>query len=61
MCLETDDSEFDAVMDSDRCPSVALKKIRQLSRHGGAHEDTKFIKRSASTPDILTYLESMVY
>jgi len=43
------------------CPSVGLRKIRQLSRLGGAHEDTKGIKQSASTPDLLGYFESMVH
>jgi hypothetical protein len=39
--------------------SVGLAKIQQLSKLGGTHEDK--VKRSASTPDILGYFESMVY
>eukprot|EP00566_Odontella_aurita_P036260 CAMPEP_0113586586 /NCGR_PEP_ID=MMETSP0015_2-20120614/34380_1 /TAXON_ID=2838 /ORGANISM="Odontella" /LENGTH=1137 /DNA_ID=CAMNT_0000492041 /DNA_START=15 /DNA_END=3428 /DNA_ORIENTATION=- /assembly_acc=CAM_ASM_000160 len=62
MCLETDEAEVEASMNSERCPSVGLRRIKQLSRLGGAHEDTKqVIKKSVSTPDLITYLESMVY
>ena len=53
MCLPSEATE-------DELPSsVGLSKIQQLSRMGGTHEDK--IKRSASTPDILSYFESMVY
>ena len=41
-------------------PSVGLRKIQQLSKLGGAHEDNK-VKKSGSTPDLLSYFESMVY
>ena len=43
------------------CPSVGLRKIRKLSRLDGAHEDTKAIKQSTSTPDLLGYFESMIH
>jgi hypothetical protein len=41
-------------------PSVGLGRIASLTQHGGAaaHEDHK---RSMSSPDLLGYLESMVY
>ena len=40
-------------------PSVGLRRIRELSRIGGADED--IIKKSASTPDLLGYFENMAY
>jgi hypothetical protein len=41
-------------------PSVGIHKIEELSRAGGsAYEDSH--KRSMSSPDLLTYFESMVY
>lgn len=53
MCLV--DGEFRGV-----APSVGLQRIEELSRTGGAaHED--FEKRSMSSPDLLSYFESMVY
>jgi len=52
MCLPTSNEEEPPA-------SVGLSKIQQLSRQGGTHEDK--VKRSASTPDILSYFESMVY
>ena len=40
-------------------PSVGLQRIQSLTENGGAaHEDHK---RSMSSPDLLGYLESMVY
>uniref|UniRef100_A0A7S2MKE5 C2 domain-containing protein n=1 Tax=Helicotheca tamesis TaxID=374047 RepID=A0A7S2MKE5_9STRA len=59
LCLNADDSDLD--IDSDRCPSVGLRKIKELSQLGGAHEASKGFKKSVSTPDLLSYFESMVY
>lgn len=39
-------------------PSVGLRRIQQLSSTGGMQED---LQKSASTPDLLSYFESMVY
>lgn len=64
LCLES--SDLDSLENDDsnsiveRPPSVGLRKIQQLSKQGGAHEDAN-VKRSASTPDIMSYIESMVY
>ena len=38
--------------------SVGLRRIQHLSRMGGAQED---VKKSMSSPDLLSYFESMVY
>jgi len=45
----------------DQCPSVGLRKMKQLSKEGGIYEDSKGggMKASVSTPDFLTYLENM--
>lgn len=43
---------------NDCAPSVGLQKIRHLSRMGGVQED---LKKSMSSPDLLSYFESMVY
>jgi len=43
-----------------RCPSVGLKKIQKLSRLG-AHEDSKGVKHSISTPDVMGYFGNMLY
>lgn len=52
MCLDGDEpSSLD---------SAGLKKIRLLSRIGGAHEDAKGVKKSISTPDLVAALQSMV-
>ena len=56
MCLGSDQPSD---MDGELPPSVGLRKIKQLSKQGGAHEDTK-VKKSASTPDLFGYFESMV-
>jgi len=40
--------------------SVGMKKILELSRGGGLHEDTKSVKRIESSPDFFGYLENMV-
>eukprot|EP00804_Cyclotella_cryptica_P003754 CCRYP_008920-RA/>CCRYP_008920-RA protein AED:0.01 eAED:0.01 QI:160/1/1/1/1/1/3/904/3233 len=58
MCL---DSSYGPAEDgkNDRCPSVALRKIRNLSRLG-AHEDHK-VKSSISTPDLMGYFGNMLY
>ena len=62
MCLE-ESRGADATNESlqTTCPSVGLSKIRNLSRMGGAQEDSKGVKKSVSTPDFVAYLESMVY
>lgn len=52
MCLPSDNDE-------ELPSSVGLTKIQKLSKTGGTHEDK--VKKSASTPDILSYFESMVY
>ena len=56
MCLPTQDNESATILP----PSVGLRKIQQLSKMGGTHEDNK-VKKSGSTQDLLTYFESMVY
>ena len=56
MCLATTDEsrDLDTV-----APSVGLRKITELSRAGGgSHED---VRKSVSSPDLVTYFESMVY
>jgi hypothetical protein len=54
MCLSPDDPSREAP------PSAGMQKIEELSRAGGsAHEDSH--KRSLSSPDLLSYFESMVY
>lgn len=56
MCLANEDESMDL---ASAAPSVGLRKIAELGRAGGAaHED---VKRSVSSPDLLTYFESMVY
>lgn len=55
MCLSSENETIDDF--SELAPSVGLRRIQQLSSLGGAHED---IKKSASTPDLLSYFESMV-
>jgi hypothetical protein len=55
MCLAPDDNSRETP------PSVGLQKIEELSRAGGsAHEDS-LDKRSMSSPDLLSYFESIVY
>jgi hypothetical protein len=65
MCLATGDGDSNDVHGgsgalSTAAPSVGLRKILELSHVGGAsaHED---VRRSVSSPDLLTYFESMVY
>jgi hypothetical protein len=53
MCLGSPSSDVELP------PSVGLRKIQELSKQGGAHEDTK-PKKSVSTSDLLSYFESMV-
>jgi hypothetical protein len=44
----------------DLAPSVGSQRIAELRRAGGVvHKDTE--KRSMSSPDLLSYFESMVY
>ena len=54
MCLS--DSPHEGV--DDLAPSFGLKRIHQLCSTGGMQED---VRKSASTPDLLSYFESMVY
>lgn len=54
MCLS--DSPHDGV--DNLAPSFGLKRIHQLCSTGGMQED---VRRSVSTPDLLSYFESMVY
>jgi hypothetical protein len=54
MCLSPEDEK----VDDDLTPSACLRRIHQLGKNGGASED---IKKSSSTPDLLSYFESMVY
>jgi len=56
MCLDTE--EVDQSNKSTR-RSVGLKKIIKLSQLGGAHEDSKGLPNSVSTPDLFSYLESL--
>jgi hypothetical protein len=56
MCLASPDDCKDLAT---AAPSVGLRKIREISKRGGAsHED---VRRSISSPDLMTYFESMVY
>ena len=55
MCLPSEEQD-DTILP----PSVGLRKIQHLSKMGGTHEDSK-VKKSSSTPDLLSYFESMVY
>jgi hypothetical protein len=58
---ETLSSEDADSIDADvRKFSVGMKKILELSRGGGLHEDTKSVKRIESSPDFFGYLENMV-
>lgn len=49
--------------EEEESPSVGLTKIKMLSQHG-AYEDlqgnSSSIRKSVSTPDLLSYLESVV-
>lgn len=58
MCLSPESSSATREAADAMAPSVGLRRIKQLSSAGGLHED---VKRSASTPDLLSYFESMVY
>ena len=46
--------------EDDQFKSVGLQKIQYLSRLG-AHEDSKGVKNSISTPDLAGYFGSMLY
>jgi hypothetical protein len=52
MCIESESS------DQEHPHSVGLTKIKQLSKLGGAYEDTKGITKSSSTTDLFSYIES---
>ncbi|KAL3804783.1 hypothetical protein ACHAWO_005312 [Cyclotella atomus] len=57
MCLDTSGPLEEGKLE--RCPSIALKKIRSLSRLG-AHEDHN-MKNSISTPHLMGYFGNMLY
>jgi len=65
MCLaHQSTSDTDKAEDEgDESPSVGLAKIKRLSQHG-AYEDLQgsnsTVRKSVSTPDLLSYLESVV-
>jgi hypothetical protein len=56
MCLSPENETIQGF--DELAPSVGLRRIQQLSNIGGAQED---LKKSVSTPDLLSYFESMVY
>ena len=56
MCLSQENDKIEGF--DELAPSVGLKRIQQLSKAGGAQED---LKHSVSTPDLLSYFESIVY
>jgi hypothetical protein len=59
MCLASDDKgSIDSL--EEQCPSAGLRKMKMLSRMGGIHEEDNGVTRSSSSPDIVTYFESMV-
>jgi len=53
LCLSSDSNE-----DEKFAESACIRRIYQLENNGGA---TEKMKNSTSTPDLLSYLESMVY
>jgi len=55
MCMDTEASSSS----SDITDSAGLKKIRLLSRIGGAQEDAKGVQKSISTPDMVSAFQSM--
>lgn len=59
MCLALQSDENVSI--DAQCPSAGLRKMRLLSRIGGAHEDANGVPRSISSPDIVSsYFEQMV-
>jgi hypothetical protein len=56
MCLAPENETVETL--EELAPSVGLRRIKQLCRVGGAQLD---LKKSVSTPDLLSYFESMVY
>ena len=59
MCLASRDSSVNRNLE-EQCPSAGLRKMKKLSRIGGAHEDAKGVPRSISSPEIASYFEHMV-
>jgi hypothetical protein len=59
MCLASKESSISMDLDH-QCPSAGLRKMKVLSRIGGAHEDANGVPRAVSSPDIVTYFEHMV-
>ena len=55
MCLSPEGETMESL--DELAPSVGLRRIQQLSDIGGVQED---MKKSVSTPDLLSYFESMV-
>jgi len=61
MCLASTDTSGTGNRNLDeQCPSAGLRKMKKLSRIGGAHEDAKGVPRSISSPEIASYFEHMV-
>lgn len=56
MCLSPETKTTESLLEL--APSVGLRRIRYLCSMGGAQMD---LKKSVSTPDLLSYFESMVY
>ncbi len=56
MCLSPETETIESL--NELAPSVGLQRIQYLCSMGGAQMD---LKKSVSTPDLLSYLESMVY
>ncbi|KAL3911998.1 MAG: hypothetical protein SGILL_007062 [Bacillariaceae sp.] len=56
MCLATENENLTTL--EELAPSVGLRRIKELCSVGGAQLD---LKKSVSTPDLLSYFESMVY
>lgn len=56
MCLAPETETIESL--NELAPSVGLQRIQHLCSMGGAQMD---LKKSVSTPDLLSYLESMVY
>ena len=59
MCLESEATMSSESL-NEQCPSAGLRKLRALSQHGGAQEGSSGVQNSMSTPDIVSYFESIV-
>jgi len=61
MCLDLEEMEASVVSfekPKECFQSVGLKKMEEFSREGGVYEDSKTVKKSVGTPDIMSYLEN---